>query len=66
MSNDISTSYTKIKNQNEGRKGILIGKERKPSLHLKNTGFLNYIGRGRRLNETRRSDWNSRFIDGYI
>lgn len=28
-------------------RGILIGKERKPSLHLKNTGFLNYIGGGK-------------------
>lgn len=31
----------------KGARDILIGKERKPSLHLKNTEFLNYIGRGK-------------------
>lgn len=45
----------KSKTRMKGARGILIGKERKPSLHLKNTGFLDYMVGGA-LNESRGSD----------
>lgn len=45
MSNDISTSYTKIKNQNEGRKGYFNWKREKAFITPKEYGIFRLYGR---------------------